>query len=211
MAFDAFDPALLTFLKELEANNARDWFNAHKPTYETHYRDAAARFCEDMSAALERISPAPVTSKVLRIFRDVRFSKDKSPYNAYLRISFSPDTGPPWFFGLDPRGVSLGTGQFELKKEALESFRHKVAGPEGAALEEALAEAEASGLRLSEPDLKRVPAGFDADHPRAALLKHKGLSVWKDFPPAFACEGDLVSRALENYRQMVPVRDWLAA
>ncbi|KNG92445.1 DUF2461 domain-containing protein [Pseudaestuariivita atlantica] len=209
MPFDAFSPDLLTFLRELGARNDRDWFAARKPAYEAHYKQAGEAFADAMAVELGRISAPPVTSKQMRIFRDVRFSKDKTPYNTWLRILFTPARGAPWFFGLDADGVTLGTGVFELKKEPLQTLRDRMAGPDGEALEVLLTEAQADGLRVSEPELKRVPAGFAADHPRAEMLRRKSLTVWTDHPPEFATAPDLVSRAMAEYRRLVPIRDWL--
>ena len=207
--FDAFSPGLITFLRDLRTHNDRDWFAQHKATYETAYKGDAAAFADVMAAELARLSPAPVASKTMRIFRDVRFSKDKTPYNDWLRILFTPASGAPWFFGLDSDGVTLGTGVFALKGAPLQAFRDRIAGSEGAVLEALLADATKAGVRLSEPELKRVPSAFDADHPRADMLRRKSLTVWVDHPADFATTPDLVSRAMGEFERLVPVRDWL--
>ena len=213
--FDGFTGAALSFLDNLERNNDRDWFADNKPTYEAEIKHPAAAFCAVMEAGLTRQTGIAHSSKVFRIHRDVRFSKDKRPYNAHLHISFTPQSplrSPPmWFFGLGTERLSLGCGVFAFEKAELEVYRRRTAGEEGADLERALARLKDKGVRLSDPELKRVPAGYDTGHPRAELLRHKGLGVWLDFPDrAWVTQPGAVERTLSELAKLRPVFDWLA-
>jgi len=88
--FEAFPGDALTFLQDLRANNERAWFNEHKKTYETAIKQPAEAFCRAMATALETLTDQPHGHKIFRIHRDVRFSKDKTPYNTHLHIAFTP-------------------------------------------------------------------------------------------------------------------------
>lgn len=203
-------PETLAFLKALKANNTREWFAANKADYEAHLKAPAAHFADQMAAALGALTGQAHSSKIFRIHRDVRFSKDKTPYNAHLHIAFTP-TGqsgqpPMWFFGLSPGGLSLGCGVFQYDKAALTDFRAAMAGQAGADLIALTAKLRAEGVRLGDPALKRVPAGYDKDHPNAEALRRKGFAAWRDLPdPAFALQPDLAVRVTDLLRPLMPV------
>ena len=214
-AFEGFSPAALTFLEELAANNTRDWFTAHKPTYEAEIKRPAEAFCTEMTTRLADMTGHPHHAKIYRIHRDVRFSKDKTPYNAHLHISFAPDldlTSPPmWFFGLGTETLSLGCGVFAFDNPALARFRDRLDSPEGAGIAKMVADLKQQGIRISEPDLKRVPPGYPPGHPRAELLRHKGLSGWIDLADRrAACGPDAIPRICDAFTRLRPLYDCLA-
>ena len=104
----------------------------------------------------------------------------------------------------------IGTGGFGFGKETLARFREEIAGEEGGALAAILDEQVRDGARLSEPDLKRVPAPYDKDHPRADLLRHKGLAVWRDYEGHDLAYGeDGPAKVAAELMKLRPVYDWL--
>lgn len=213
-SFNGFSAQALAFLEDLEAHNDRVWFAEHKDIHEAEVKQPASVFAELIATHLETRTGIPHNAKVFRIHRDVRFSKDKRPYNAHLHIAFKPhsplEMPPMWFFGLDPRKVSLGCGVFAFGKQELVDFRDRVAGAEGADLVRSLDRLRAQGARLGEPALKRVPPGYDKQHARADLLRHKGLAVWFDFEDrAWVTATDVVPRTLAEFDRLRPVFDWL--
>ncbi len=215
-AFSGFTKDTLAFFKDLAANNDRDWFNANKPVYESAVKKPAALFCDVMHGALEDLCGAPLKAKVFRIHRDVRFSKDKTPYNAHLHISFAPEHGSEtpmaWMWGLSPEYFSIGCGAFAFDKDMLVRFREHAAGQGGDKLAKLLARLEKDGVRLGEPELKRVPSGFDKDHPRGDLLRRKGLAGWVDFKsPGDALGPDMVPACVQGFRRLKPLFDGLRA
>lgn len=207
--------ATVSFLVELAANNDRDWFKANERRYKRDYKAAAEAFAEDLAAELgAALGTAPVP-KVFRLFRDVRFSKDKTPCNTHLRIGFTMPGNPPdhpmWMAGLELERLVVGTGTFAFEKDTLERYREAVAGEEGNRLSALLEAQSAAGTRLGEPDLKRVPAPWPQDHPHADLLRHKGLTAWRDHDghaDAFGEEGP--ARVAASLLTLRPVYDWLA-
>ena len=208
--FDCFSPGALGFLRDLKANNTKDWFAANKKTYETELKDPGKAFADAMARALGDLTGHDHTSKIFRIHRDVRFSKDKTPYNAHLHIAFTPEAEAPqppmWFFGLAPDRLSLGCGVFQYDKGALDRFRTAMAGPKGADLIRLAADLRDSGVRVNDPDLKRVPPGFDKDHPNGEALRRKGFSAWmEEDDPASVTRPDLVNRTARDLARLMPV------
>ena len=185
------------FLAELRDNNNRDWFARHRDRYEQVLKHPSETFAATMAEELSAWRGVTHDYRIFRIHRDVRFSKDKTPFNTHLHISFSAgggckDGAPAWMFGLDPDGVTLGVGIFAFSHAQLDRWRTLCAGPAGARLASTLAALAQDGIRLSDPELKRVPAPYPADHPRGADLRRKGLTAWIDSPDpslAFGIEG----------------------
>ncbi len=208
-------PETTRFIEDLADNNNRDWFKANESRYKQHYKLAGEAFAETLAVKLGEGLGGSFNTRNFRIFRDVRFSKDKTPYNPHLRMGFSRGDGPsdqPFLMaGLQLEKLVIGVGRFGFEKDTLNRFRELVAGPEGEELATILEGFIGGGARLSEPDLKRVPAPHDKDHPRADLLRHKGLALWRDFDGhdlAYGVDGpDKVASELLKFR---PVYDWLA-
>ena len=212
--FEGFSSAAWVFLSDLKNNNTREWFAAHKPLYDADLKAPADAFAGVMASALSAMTELDHSAKVFRIYRDVRFSKDKTPYNPHLRIGFTPDTPatnrPMWFFGVDPQGFALGTGVFAFDKDALSAFRARVAGPDGKALAAMIDGLRNAGARISEPDLKRVPTGYPQDQNHGDLLRHKGLSAWRDFDdPGRLTRPDTVEFCLSEFTKIRPLFDAL--
>ena len=213
--FDSFSSEAIQFLTDLKANNSRDWFQTNKPVYEDHVKEPGKRFADALSVALGDLTGHRHHSKIFRINRDIRFSKDKTPYNAHLHIAFKPDIdagqAPMWFFGLSPTGLAMGCGVFQYEKAHLDRFRQAMSGAKGADLIALSRELDASGIRIGDPDLKRVPNGFDKYHRNGDALRRKGFAAWIDKDdPAFATQPALVSRTVDEFRRLLPVFDLLS-
>jgi len=211
-----FPPETITFLEDLKANNNRDWFAQNKPAYEQAVKFPAQQFCDLMVDALAELTGEAHDFKIFRVHRDVRFSKDKTPYNAHLHISFVPakrrGASPAWFFGLAPGKLSLGAGMFGFDKQVLEIYRENVAGPGGRELAGILDKIAGDGIRVSEPELKRVPPGFDKDHVFAENLRRKSLAVWIDLNRTrIVSEPNLVPSCATSFGRLKPIVDWLRA
>jgi uncharacterized protein (TIGR02453 family) len=175
----------IRFLAGLRANNDRQWFAQHKADYEDCVKHPGEAFAAALAGEIETVQGEPHLYRIFRIHRDVRFSKDKTPYNAHLHISLSRkgagrNGGPAWMVGLDPDGLALGVGIFAFTPAQLDRWRALCAGAEGAFVAGLLDRLEEQTVRIAEPELKRVPAPYAADHPRAALLRRKGLTAWID-------------------------------
>jgi uncharacterized protein (TIGR02453 family) len=211
-SFSGFPKDLAVFLAELKKNNKKTWFDNNRARYQTVYRSPAKAFSEIMAYELQKLTRIEHTPKIFRINRDIRFSKDKTPYNTHLHISFLPNgTKPAWMFGLAPDYLTLGVGSFGFEKSELESYRARVAGRSGIKLTKNLEVLIAKGARIAEPELKRVPREFPQDHPRAELLRQKSLLVWMNIKnPKAATKPSIIDACRKNYRTLKPVFDWLA-
>ncbi|HUS53187.1 MAG TPA: DUF2461 domain-containing protein, partial [Thermohalobaculum sp.] len=151
-----FPVETVAFLRDLKANNDREWFARHKSVHESAVQGPAKAFCAQVTDALHGLTGMAHGWKIFRIHRDVRFSKDKTPYNAHLHVSFIPaqsrGLAPVWHFGLDPDEMALGVGAFGFDKPGLERYRARVVGSDGDDLRALLGGLVRGGMRLSEPE-----------------------------------------------------------
>ena len=208
--FEQMVDAGLALFTELRANNSKAWFEPRK----AHYKDAiagpAAFFADLVAEDIARLTGAAHTPKVFRIYRDVRFSKDKTPLNTHLHIMWQPPEqealAPAWFWGLSPDYFIVGMGVMGLQGPALTRFRQGI-DRHGDALQAALDDASDVGVEISDwgPEpLKRVPKPYDADHPHADLLKRKALAVSAPMPEDWRADG-VVKATERRVRDLLPV------
>lgn len=214
LRFAGFPEDACRFLAGLKANNNREWFAENKQRYETSLKLPAEAFAAALCERLEELTGAAHTSKIFRIHRDVRFSKDKTPYNAHLHIGFMPAHGASmagWFFGMYPTKATLGAGVFALEKERLTCFRQKLDGEDGDTLRGICDVLLSADFRLSEPELKRTPPPYPSDHPNAEYLRRKSLAAWFDFDnPKWLTGTEAISRCLETFQVLKPLNGWLS-
>lgn len=201
-------PQARAFYTDLNANNSKAWWGENRGPYDSVLKPGAQAVLADMEPKLSKLTTVPVTSKLFRPHRDVRFSKDKTPYNAHLHMMWSnPGAGkaPAWFFGASPDYMTFGMGVMGLEKDGLTRLRQMI-DQDGDDLTDAMQD---QGLSLSDwgPEpLKRVPKPYDADHPHADLLKRKSFTVHAPFPPDWQTKGllpsltSLVPKALPVWR-----------
>jgi uncharacterized protein (TIGR02453 family) len=220
--FSGFPAVTFRFLKGLSGNNTKLWFTANRDDYESGYLAPARALVDVLGPRLRAISPgvnylAKVNGSIFRINRDVRFSKDKTPYKDHLDIWFwhgeKKSWGAPGFYlRLSADRLILGTGMHRFEKAHLEAYRQAVlddrAGPE---LEKAVGEVLAAGpYELGQPSRRNVPRGFDKDHARAQYLRHDGLTIGLDGKiPAAARKGDFIDVCANHYAAMMPLTAWL--
>ncbi len=206
-----FSKATVAFLNDLKANNSRDWFQAQKARYDHDVKTPAKMFAEQLQAALATRYGAEVRSKIFRINRDLRFSKDKTPYNTHIHMSFiDPTAGAAWMLGLETERLVIGFGEFGFDKDRLVRWRQAVDGAAGDELARHIADLTAKGCRIDEPELKRVPAPFDSAHKQAALLRRKGLAIWRDDLGQAAVFGaEAPAGIAATLGEFDPIRHWL--
>ncbi len=220
--FAGFPKELVWFLKDLSANNDKAWFAANRTTYDEAYIAPALAFIEALAPHVEKLSPPlqavpKLNGSLRRIHRDVRFSKDKRPYNARLHLVFwtgeHPNRAPAMHLVIAQDHLGFGSGQWGFGPDALKRYRNAVADETRAnALQKAIDKACASGAyELSEPALARVPRGFDADAPHAGLLRHKGIVVKgrNGSYPAVLFSSGIIDWTLEQINLTMPLHRWL--
>lgn len=221
--FAGFPREGFEFLAELATDNTRAFFGAHRATYETALLQPAKDFVTALGEQLcARVTPGlraepHVNGSILRIARDTRFATDKRPYKDHVDLWFwegdAPSRERPGLsVRLRPATVVLSAGIHRLEPAALAAYREAVDDEHsGKALETAIEDAlMLRGVKLGGAAYKRVPRGFDADHPRAELLRHAALYVsgeWK--LPRVASGPGFVRWVADRLEQMAPVERWL--
>jgi uncharacterized protein (TIGR02453 family) len=171
-AFAGFAPEAFAWFAGLEADNTREWFAAHRDTYEDAVRGAFEAMLVELADELGG------EVKVFRQHRDLRFSADKSPYKTrtYGLIHDRPDHRPALYAQVSATGLFAGSGYHVLAADQLARFRDAVADDRtGPALEDAVAHVEAAGAETYGETLKTAPRGYPRDHPRIVLLRHRSL------------------------------------
>src|SRR5688572_12650696 len=182
--FGGFPRDLFQFLGELSLNNEREWFQANAARYDASVRDPALAFIRAMAPQLRKVSPHFVASdkkvggSLMRIHRDVRFSKDKSPYKTNVGIHFRHDTGknvhvPGIYVHLEPGKAFLGIGLYHPEPPALASIRARIADAPAAWKKVRDDKAFRAQFSLGGDTLARPPRGFDPEHPAIEDLKRK--------------------------------------
>jgi uncharacterized protein (TIGR02453 family) len=219
--FEGFPDGTRKFLRGLAKNNRKEWFDAHRPEYDEFYVDAAKRFVCAIGPGLRKISKSVqyeprVNGSLFRINRDVRFSKDKSPYKPHLDLWFWEGDKRGWetpgfFFRLADTELVVGAGMHQLAKEQLPKYRAAVLDERtGKSLAKLVEQLRNDGYRVGGATRKTVPRGLDASHPRAALLLHEGLfAVMESPPPKSLGTPRFVDDCLKWFRGAYPVSKWL--
>lgn len=205
-SFATLIPDARAFLSELAQTNSREWFLDNKARYDSHLKRPAELLLEQGAADLGKLTGHPVKTKLFRPHRDVRFSKDKTPYHQHLHMLWTTDTGGRqpigWFFGIGLDYISIGAGLMGFEKDTLTQWRLAIDGPHGPEFAETIEQLKSNGFRIADPELKRVPSPYDKDHPRGELLKRKSLSAWRDYAEAL----DAPTQALqETFKDLSPL------
>lgn len=221
--FDGFKKKTNSFWKDLAANNNKAWFEEHRPDYERYVLEPSRLLVTDLGEELRKIAPRiqaipKVNKSLFRINRDLRFSKDKSPYKTHMGIWLWEGEGKRmecsgFYFHLEPGRLMLGVGIHQFPRDMLIAYRDDVAGPRhGAALARAVRQVEQAGYGVGVEHYKRVPRGYAPDHKRADLLKFRGLTAMTEskIPKEFY-RADLVEWCMAHYQAMLPIHKWLLA
>jgi len=197
-----FNEATFSFLRSLAENNNREWFNEHKAEYEAHVREPARALIRAMAPELERFAPQFVADdrklggSLMRIYRDVRFSKNKLPYKTNIGIQFRHRQGkdvhaPGFYVHIEASEVFVGAGIWHPESDTLKKIRTYIdAHP--TRWQDALQQKEfAQWFHLSGDALKRPPKGYAADHPMIEEIKRKDFIGIAPLVPELMLEPDL--------------------
>lgn len=213
MAKDGFEAMIddsNAFFAELKANNTKDWFAPRKEHYNSAIKRPAELFGELLAEDFSRISGRAMKPKLFRIYRDVRFSKDKTPLNAHLHMLWreagDKPFAPAFFFGSEPGSLVCGFGITGLKGESLTRFRAFV-DSHGESLQNEIAALGWATSSWGEAPLKRVPKPYAEDHPYAELLKRKSLILNTEMGDGWrGAEGGLLKAVRICFERTQPLR-----
>lgn len=200
MAFKGWPVEALEFFEGLEDDNSKAFWQRNKTVYDTIVR-------APMEELLAELEPEWGQSRIFRPYRDVRFSKDKSPYKTAIGAMLGDG-----YIQLSAQGLAAGSGTWEMAPDQLERYRQAVADERsGRKLGSIVAKASAVGLDVTGHDvLKTAPKGYPKDHPRIELLRSKGLITWKEWPVgAWLGTRRAKDRVIEFLVASKPLNGWL--
>ena len=224
MTFSGFPAAGIQFLSDLAENNNKEWFEANKKIYKQELEAPAITFVmalgERLRSTFPNLRADPRTNgggSLMSIYRDVRFSKDKTPYKTNVSALLWEGEGkknlnPAMGFQLTAHSMGLMTGMHGLQKEHLAKFREAIADDELGSEAEAVVNAikGMSDYRVGGAHYKKVPRGYDADHPRADLLKYAALYA---YPPEVSIADVQTPAVMDicvgHFEALAPLHRWL--
>ena len=202
--FTGFPTTALDFYDDLEVDNTRTFWEAHKGTYDYSVK-------RPMVALTDALAEEFGEAKVFRPYRDVRFAKDKTPYKTAQGafVGIGPATG--WYVEISARGVRTGAGFYDASGERIARIRAAVDDDRtGGELQRIIDRLEGGGWQVGGHVLKTAPRGYSADHPRIGLLRHKSLTVGHDygFEPIIHTP-ELVPAVRDDWRTLRPLVEWV--
>jgi uncharacterized protein (TIGR02453 family) len=203
-AFTGIPFAALDFYEDLEADNSKSWWTAHKAVYEEQVR-------APLLALLAVLEPEFGAAKVFRPYRDVRFAKDKTPFKTHQGAVLQEGGRAGLYLHVDAEGLFVAAGRWELSSQEVSRYRDLVAADyQGGRLVDILAALARKRLITGEPELQRLPSGYPKDHPRAALLRRKSLTVSRHFgSPDWLPTPRAAGEVAKTWRAARPLCDWL--
>lgn len=213
-------PELFEFFRELKQNNSKEWFQGNKERYERQVRLPLQRFIMDFQQPLQRISshfradPRPVGGSLFRIYRDVRFSPDKSPYKTHGGIQFRHEQGrdvhaPGFYLHLEPANVFAAVGIWHPDSATLGRIRKVIAANPPTWLRAKSDPGFCELYELSGESLKRAPQGYDPDDPQIEDLKRKDFIAHVSLSEEDTCAPDFLDRYVRLCARATPFMRFL--
>ena len=204
--FEGFPLAALDFYDDLEMDNTKSFWTAHKETY-----DASVK--APMTALVAALEPEFGAAKVFRPYRDVRFAKDKTPYKNHQGafVPSGPSTG--WYVEVGAPGVRVGVGFYEAASPRLAAIRQAIDDDlRGTELRTIVDDLVAQGWVLGGDTLKTTPRGYDAEHPRIDLLRHRSMTLGRSygFEPVIHTAA-LLDEVRSDWQRARPFVEWVRA
>jgi len=211
---------LFKFFKALKRNNNREWFQKNKSRYEEQVRDPLLELVSDFAPELHKLSPhlvadpRPVGGSLFRIYRDVRFSKDKTPYKTGAGIRFPHENSktveaPGFYLHLEPGGVFAAGGIWHPQNDTLRKIRERITADSKGYQKAISGKAFKAACKLEGESLKKPPRGFDPEHPLIDELKRKDFIAVLSLTEADACEPGFKKKLAKQFRLMVPYMSYL--
>jgi uncharacterized protein (TIGR02453 family) len=220
----SFPKRSLAFLRGLKTHNNKGWFEAHRAEYESDLREPMRMLIGEMDARLKRFAPeigGDPKRSMFRIHRDIRFSKDKSPYkthaacwfahrNSNAKVGQEAEGGSAGFyFHLEPGRSMVGAGLWMPPRPQLNAIRDAIAEKPKPFMKMVAGLKKFGGLEADGMVLKRMPRGFDEDHPAATWLKYQSFTAGRMLTDAQATSAKLPALLEKEFTGLLPLVRWL--
>lgn len=203
--FEGIPVGAVDFFAELQWNNNREWWLAHKDVYESQVR-------KPMAALAEMLGSEYGTPKLFRPHRDVRFSKDKTPYKTHQGLVIPTRTGMGWYVQISAEGLMIAGGWYACAPDQLARYRAAVNDDAaGETLVGIVNRLDEQGYLVSGNLLATRPRGVSPDHPRLPLMRHRSMVVDADHGvPEWMETGELLARVRADWEAFEPLMSWLS-
>ncbi|MEO8025250.1 MAG: DUF2461 domain-containing protein [Bryobacteraceae bacterium] len=216
--FRGFPPAGIKFLKDLAKNNDRDWFQARKEIYDSQVKAPMIELLEAINVELKKFAPDYVcdpAKAIYRLYRDTRFSKDKTPYKTHIaavlpRRGLQKHAGGGFYFSVSPTAVEIASGVYMPGPEELLTLRMHLS-INHAAFRKIDAKVHKLMGELQGEQLVKVPKGFHPDQPAADLIRRKQFFYYKTLDAKLATSPDLFKELIVRFRTVLPAVEYLNA
>ncbi len=221
MVFSGFNKEGLTFLQQIKENNTKEWFETHRGDYDALILEPCRGFVQEMGEHLQALVPTinavpKINGSLFRIYRDIRFSKNKLPIKSRIGVIFWQGGGKrmqssSFYLHFDPDTIFLAAGIRGFSPESLKLYRNYIkVEKHRISLIKILEVLEKKGYQRPEPKYKRLPSGFDKEMMYCELSLYASMYVYKEVrhPKAFFTT-DLCDWAYDIYEDMLPLQQWV--
>ena len=221
MEFQGFKKEAITFLEELSLNNTKEWFELNRARYDTLIKDATSEFVLDMGEHLQVLVPTinfhpKVSGSLFKIYKDVRFSKNKTPMKSRIGILFWQGNShrmqsSAFYLHFDKQEIFFAVGLRSFKTPLLKAYREYIKDEKNAKeLEKILHDISLKGYDIIQPHYKRYPKGFDENNKYAYLSLYNGMCGSKSFEiDDVFYSPKIIDRAFEVFEDMSRLQEWV--
>jgi uncharacterized protein (TIGR02453 family) len=216
--FEGFPPEAVKFFRALRKNNTRDWFQPRKEIFDTRIREVMEQLVGLINTALGRFAPLHIAEPkkaIYRIYRDTRFSNDKTPYKTHIaanfpRLGMEKHSAAGYYFSVSDEEVEIAGGIYMPGPPELLAIRSRIAD-QHQRFGKIVQNKKVVGFLgpLAGTSLTRVPKGFDAAHPAADWIRMKQWMFYKTFPGALMTSPELLKTVDQGFRLVAPLVDFL--
>ncbi len=220
MHFEHFPKETIPFLKSIEQNNTKEWFEAHKEEYAKYILKPSRAFVEEMGEHLQALVPtinaiAKINHSLFRIYRDTRFSKNKTPIKSKIGIIFWQGSdirmqSSCFYLHFSPKELLIASGIRTFDPDLLAAYRDYIkADSRRKALHAILEDLKSKGYTLESPYYKRLPRGFDKEMSLEYLARMKAVAVYHTTEASLISDKKLIPELYNHYETFLPLQQWL--
>jgi len=222
MSFIHYPKETIGFLKSIQKNNNKEWFDEHKDEYTKFILEPSRAFVEEMGEHLQALVPTinaipKINQSLFRIYRDIRFSKDKTPIKSKIGVIFWQGShirmqSSCFYLHFSPKELLIASGIRTFDPDLLAAYREYIKVDKNREeLHEILEVLRESGYVVSEPEYKRLPRGFDKEMSLEYLARMKALAVFHTLKASTIASKQFIPELYRHYEQFLPLQQWMYA